>query len=573
MTRCGAEASHTPMVFRLPLLARVGAFVASSLALCLGVPAQAAEGVPPPANPYKLEPFHPDFPVELVYPPMVGREYVRTRRQVLERLAANLQGGVRREAWLIATDFFQRAPEDAVEPLVEAMDRAFGKPGLDDVVKNCVEAMGTMRNVGFDAALRRALQHPNPVVRQAAFCSIATSGTDDTLREVGAAFDRMDGRARSAWLRAVRERLPLEEAVRVITAVVMGDYPTQVRDLALKEALRLPPAEAARALGGRWDQAVGEFKAIVAGVLHAADDTRGTTWLLASLDGEDFDRMQFAVRHATRGELGPLRDKLLALATHPRADVRLELAKSLARCEGDDIAACYELIVAADDPWEARAIALRELTRRGRAKAVDVLLEEAPLASGTRLQQVLNELTASGDPRAVPVLVERFQKAPEGESRPFLQALAQNQSEAAAAALLAIYRGPEKVVGRGSQQNLTTRNYLPTLLLNLRGVEAVVLAAFLALPQEEWRLRAALLPTLAGIAADRSDAAVQAACIAPLRAILFDRAELPQMRVAALNQLARRWLTIEDVLRLKNTFRDEPAGLRALFGDFLLDAF
>ena len=53
---------------------------------------------PTAANSYKLEPFHADFPIGLEYPPMLGREYDRTRRQILERLAANLQGNVRKEA-------------------------------------------------------------------------------------------------------------------------------------------------------------------------------------------------------------------------------------------------------------------------------------------------------------------------------------------------------------------------------------------------------------------------------------------------------------------------------------------
>ena len=68
-------------------------------------------------NPYRLTPFHPDFPSTLEYPPMISREYDRTRRQVLKQLASNLQGNVRREAWQIATEFYWRAPEDAVEPL------------------------------------------------------------------------------------------------------------------------------------------------------------------------------------------------------------------------------------------------------------------------------------------------------------------------------------------------------------------------------------------------------------------------------------------------------------------------
>jgi hypothetical protein len=539
--------------------------------------APAAEGQAPVAapNPYRLAPFEPAFPVVLEYPPQTGLEYVRTRRQILERLAANLQGNVRRDAWLSAIEFWRRAPEDGVDPLVAAMDRAFGKKGLDDVVKNCVEAMGAMGDPRFDQALRRALQHANPVVQQAAFQALAMVGTPATVRDLAAAFARMDGRARAAYVRAVRTRLPREEAVVLLRDLVMSGLGVAVRDLALKEALQLPAADAAAVLGGRWDEAVGEYKAILAGVLHAAGDTRGTTWLLESLGGEDLERMQFAVRHATHGTLGDLRDRLFALSSHPRADIRLELAKSLARVQGDDVADVYELLIGPDETIDTRNLAMRELTRRGRPKAVDALLAEVPTASGTRLQQLLSQLAASGDGRAVPILVERFEQAPDGESRPFLQALSQNQSEAAAVALMAIFRGPEKVVGRGSQGVLTTRNYVPTLMLNLRGPERAVLAGFLALPKSEWRFRAPMLPTLAGIASDRGekDRELQLAMVEPLRQILFDREELPQMRVLALNMLARRWLTIDEVLRLRNTHRDEEPGLRALFADFLNDLF
>jgi hypothetical protein len=171
------------------------------------------------------------------------------------------------------------------------------------------------------------------------------------------------------------------------------------------------------------------------------------------------------------------------------------------------------------------------------------------------------------------VLLDRLRQAPAGEGRAFVQSLSQNQSEAAAKALFELYCGEEIVVGKGASGALTTRNYLPTLFLNLRGSERVVLDGFLALPREQWQLRAGLLPTLSGIAADRSDPALQAAFVAPLRTILFDRTELPQLRVLALNQLVRRWLTIEDVLQLKNAYRDEAPGMRSLLADFLNDFF
>jgi hypothetical protein len=189
------------------------------------------------------------------------------------------------------------------------------------------------------------------------------------------------------------------------------------------------------------------------------------------------------------------------------------------------------------------------------------------------LQRLLSELVACGDDRAVPVLVERYHKAPPTERRRFLQALAGNQSKAAVHALFALFVGPEEVVAKGASGIFTTRNYIPTLLLNLRGVERELLAAAAKIPAEEWRLRAAIMPTLAGIASDRTDKELQEACLAPVRAVLFDRNELPQLRVLALNLLTRRWLTIDEVLRIKSMRQQEQPGLRVLFTDFLNDSF
>jgi len=173
----------------------------------------------------------------------------------------------------------------------------------------------------------------------------------------------------------------------------------------------------------------------------------------------------------------------------------------------------------------------------------------------------------------VPVLRERFDKAPVGEGRPFLQSLGQNASDAAARCLLELYRGPEIVVGRAAVGELTTRNYIPTLLLNLRGSERVVLEEYLALPKEAAAMRARLLPVLGGIAADREDAALSESLIAPLRTLVFDTTELPQLRLLALNQLTMRWFTLEDALRLKNQRSKETPPVRALWNDFLQDMF
>ena len=531
-----------------------------------------------PANPYKLQPFEAAFPVPLDYPPMQGVEYTRTRRQALRRLADNLQGNTTRETWQLATEFFWRAPEDVVDPLVDAMDRAMGSRALGDVVRNCVEAMGKTRNVEFDSALRRAAEHKSENVRQAAYVALASAGTEATLRQLADAFTTMTGRGREAWLRGGRLRLP-EQRVELLKAVMAANYPIHVRDQILKEAVKLPVAEAAEVLGTRWATAVDQFKAIIAGVKHANGDGAGTAWLAEALDSENLDMVTWGVRHCAFGPspneaLGSLRERLLRLSTHLRPEVRLEVAKQLTRISGDDVEAVFEVMTAPDEIWDVRALATRELTRRGRAQLVSVLLEELPTATGTRMQGIINQLSASGDPRAVEVMVQRFRKAGPGQGRPFVQAIAQNGSEAAAEALFDLYEGPEVLVTRGSDRSLTTRNYLPTLFLNLRGSERVIVRRFLALPRDAWELRARLLPTITGFATDRrGDSELVELCIEPVRALLFDSDELPQLRVLALNTLSRNWLTIEDAMRLKRMMRKESLGMRALFADFLNHAF
>ena len=72
---------------------------------------------------------------------------------------ANLKGDGSPEVWHMALEFFARAPKDAVTPLIEAMDRAMPDQSGGDVVKTCVDAMGSLDDERFDDALRRALEH------------------------------------------------------------------------------------------------------------------------------------------------------------------------------------------------------------------------------------------------------------------------------------------------------------------------------------------------------------------------------------------------------------------------------
>lgn len=535
-------------------------------------PAQDPPTAEPAANPYGLVPFHADFPVALVWPNVQGRAYDRSRRQILERLAANLQGNVRREAWQMAMEFYWRAPEDAVDTLIGAMDRAFGNPALADVVKNCVEAMGKMADERFEGALLRAVEHKSPVVRQAAFAALARSGTKNALVAMYGWFPQMDARARGAWLAVLVPRLGADGRA-VLRDLMMADFPTTVRDQVLKETLALPAKDAAEILRGRWQEAVGEFKAIIAGVLHAAGEEPGTVWLREALDSEDLGRLVLAIKHCAFGELGRLRPLVLRASAHLRPEVRLEVATTLKKVEGDDVADVYEVLANPDEVWEVKKIALRELTQRGRPEVVGAMLEDLRTATGTRLQLLIQQLAESGDPRVVPELLERGKRAAPDERRPFLQALAQNRSEAAARALLDLFAGPDQVIAKGHSRDYTTTTYVPTLLLNMRGHEPLVLEAYRKLLVEDWRRRALLLPTLTGLAVDCGDLALAERLVQPVREILFATDELPQLRVLALNLLSSRWITVDDALKLKHASQREGPALGALFQDFLNDYF
>ena len=552
-------------------------------ACLLGTGAMAQEPAPPgpPAlprtsadpNPYHLEPFHPDFPVALQYPTPRNVEYERTRRQLLERIVANLQGGGSYESWQTATEFFWSGPEEIVEPLIEATDAAIGDPSKQDMVRNCLEAMGRMANPVFDEVLRRALESRTEKVRQAAFCALGSSGAPATLRAVFPVWGQLDARARLAWLRGARTRLGAE-AVPMFRILMMTDYPTAVRDQVLQETLHMDVKDAAVVLRGRWEEAVAEFKAIIAGVLHGAGDSIGTAWLLDVLKGSDLQMLPLAIRHSGYGPIGDLRDALFALSTHPRFEVRLELAKLLTKVDDPGVVGVYELMGQPDEVWEIKSIALRELHRRGQAAVANALLEEVRTAEGTRLATVLSMLGATADPRAVPIFVERFRSAPEGRGRPFLQSLAVIGGDAGAKAMIDLFTGEERVVDRTANQGkLTTITYLPLLMMNARGTLPLVTSAFAALPMTDWRRRAALLPALVGMTVDSEDQKANADAIAAVKSVLFDSAALPQLRVLALNQLTRRHLTVDDVLKLRTMRFDETPTMRALLNDFLVEYF
>lgn len=557
-----------------------------SFVCALGAQEEAAPA-PAPARPsmqnpaqYRFSTWHADYPVALDLPtPSLAPVYQRSRRQALERVAANLQGNTRREVWLLATDFFARAPEDAVEVLVGVMDRAFGQPMLVDVVRNAVDAMGRMERQEFDDALRRALEHPDASVRQAALCALGSSGKPETVRATASQFmSGMDGRSRIAWLRAARLRLP-EECPKLFAQIMRAETPIAIRDLVLKEILLLPPAQGAVALEAIWEHAIGDFRVICAGVLHGAGRPSGTIHLDQCLRGEDAMLAAEAVKQLRGRDLGQLRDAVLRLSTHPRPEVRLAVAQTLAGVEGDDVTATFEVLSGTEELVETKSIALRELTLRGRPDAVTAVIEQAAAATGSRLQLLLRMLGASGDPRMVELFVKRFRESPPDEGRQFLVALALCRAPGSARALFDVYNGEVRAVSAKDSlgNQLDTRSYVPVILPNLRGQEQELLAMWKELDRKDYHRRALYLQALSGIGVERSSPSLAKQVADLLRSVLFDVEEIPQIRIQALNALTRPWLDLDDVRRLTrlqeapNREGGDPIG--PLVKDFLFEYF
>jgi hypothetical protein len=357
---------------------------------------------------------------------------------------------------------------------------------------------------------------------------------------------------------------------------MVPETPPAIRDLVLKEALEMPPPDAAKVLAKLSTDAAGEFKAIISGVQHAAGVVSGTLWLRDALADKRHEVVVQALKQLGHGDLGLLRDQVLQLSTHPRPEVRRALANLLRTVEGKDVESVYEVLARPDEMLETKCIALKELNRRGRTDAATALLEDVAVEVGTRLKVELSLLIASSDDRAIKVFVDRFAHSQPGEGREFVQAVALCNAPSSPAALFELFAGPEKVIdGNG----LTTLTYATVLLPNLRGREAALLACWEKIDPADLRRRALWLSALAMIAADRTDPAVQQPITALLRAIVFDRTQPSQLRVQALNELTMKFLSIDDVMQLKRlqapdkAGAQESAGMRAFVRDFLAEFF
>ncbi len=536
-------------------------------------PAASAPPSVPTIDPTKVFPdWKADFPQFgkplHLSPSAGGRVYERSRRGILEQVAANLSGSCSRDAWLVAKEFFARhREEEVVELLIERLDHALTSPTRAEHAENLVEAMTTMADPRFAAVLLRALEHDRPGVRNKAMQALARSGDAASVRRAQESFLRMEHRAQIDWIRAAAAHLG-DDVVTVFGEILTTVSFQPFHDTVLQETLKLGAERAARVLEPHWARSAGPMKLAIAGVLHRLGDARGTVHLREAMRSSNVQARSAAVLAMGKVKDGMV-DDLLMLTTDTDPVTREVAAMALADVPGESVDGQLS-ILSQDDEDGVRNAALRALGKRGVRPVLDRLIDTVRTATGYTLDRALMDLVAARDGKAVPVIVERYRKAPAGEQRNFLSAIGRLRAPEGFPFLREVFLGEERAFH--DARDLTTVKYAAMLLPNLDGAEAMALALFAELDRADYRRRAHLLTALGNIAGDRADPELRAKVFALFRSIVFDTSELPQMRLLALEWL-RRDLRIDDVLRMQRELDQQSPGMKHAMNDFLFEFF
>lgn len=520
-----------------------------------------------PATPLGLAPWHADFPVEVhVSPHTQGYWYARTPRQALEQVVANLSGACSREAWLMARDFFKRAPPDAAPLLAEAAARAMHAPERGEVLENTLDAIGAFGDPALARTLLRALEHSRDGMRHKAMRAMIGAGTEETLLEAKKLLPGLDLRTHADWIRALRSRLGAK-AVTEYRQVLARPELKPLHKEVLTETARLPESAALELLKPLFAQAQGEDRALLGAMLHQKGDQTGTAYLRDLLRSDKPHLRQLAASAAAGGDLQWLLADLLKLSADDDARVRLAVAQAITTLPGENITKTLE-VLALDVDTPTRQAALFALRQRGERRLLDEMVQKIRTATGTELRSTLDDLCAAQDGKAVPAMQYRYERSNGAEARHMLRCMAFTRSKEALPALRAIFLGAE----RAFDERMTTVTYTPIVLANVTEGQDFVREMFQTLPRSDYRRRALLLHTLANMVPIGQEQERGGKVYALFRQLLADRAEEPQIRLLALQYL-RKDLRLDDAIRVAGQLEAEAEPMRKALNDFLFEFF
>ena len=337
----------------------------------------------------------------------------------------------------------------------------------------------------------------------------------------------------------------------------------------------MSPARAVKLLSPGYDDLPEQLQMITAPAFHAVGDPRGLGTLRKSIRGSNRALQAMAVDGARSGKIEPLVDDILQLTnqdlTNSTDDVGLLVAiiNTLQKVPGDRVNDVLLMYTAAT-PAPVRQAAYQALYQRGETKALEELLELARTGTGTQRANAIADLVSCRYQKVLPVVMAFYKKAGASEQMWYIRELARYGSKPAFAPMKEIFMEPERKLP--TRLDYTSVTFLGIQFSNMHESIHEIIGLLESLPRQDYRRRAALVHAVANVAGARSDEPWTKDVYAALRRIVFNRKEIPQMRLLALEYL-RKDVRLEDAMNLKRALRRENRQMRSYFSDYLLEYF
>lgn len=528
-------------------------------------------------NRYGFEEWYGDFP----YPPAMpavrkpGAWYDRSRAAALRKVADNLEGGCSQDAWRMAREFFDRCQDEAKDLLIETMDRGLTQQHHRTLALNAVKVMGRVKNDAFADALLRAVEFPDPSIREAAITSMIKGGNAEVVRKIQGYYLQLSLKERLHWMKASIAHLPDTELAPILKDLVTKTEHSHMRLPAIQECIKMPPARTVRLLADAYDDLPLALQVIVAPAFHAVGDPRGLGTLRKAIRGDDRKLQAVAVEGVGRGKIEPLLDEILELTNQERAatpeDVALRVAiiNTIRKVPGQRVNDVL-LIYTVDVNVLVRQAAYQALHLRGEDDALEELVKVARTGTGLQRTNAIADLVSCRYEKVVPILKEAHRTSNAADQMAYIRELARFGSPPAFAVMKEIFMAPERELP--TQSLHTNVTFLGIQLSNMEESVDEILVLLESLPRTEYRRRAALVHALANAAGAYYGESWSKDVYRRLRQIMLDRKAVPQLRLLALQYLLKD-LRLDDAMELKRALARESRPMRSYFSDYLSEYF
>ncbi|MCA8955630.1 MAG: hypothetical protein KDC87_06125 [Planctomycetes bacterium] len=521
---------------------------------------------------YPVGGWHTDFPYSLHVPPhRLGAWYDRTPQEALDKVVANASGACTTDAWRMSKEFFDHHWEDAERLLIEKLDETQRRPMSYDHAENLLGIMGRCSTPRFAAVITRAVSHEHPGIRRAAFRALRNAGDEKSVLAAGKLFPQLSFVERIDWLKAAMVHLGDQKLFELLRELLTKHEFADLRPHAFELALKMPPARAVKMFEPIWLGFAPDLQLHVAGIFHAAGDARGTVRLRHALRPPiaNEKKKMVAVQGAMRGNTAELIDELLVLSNEDNLKINRLIVEAIRKVPGQRVTDTLTAFAAAAQNPELRQRALFALASRGETADLDPLVEKVRRqASGGMLKVAITDLVSARYGKAVPALLERSKNAPKEEEVYYIRMIASIGTAESFTALREVFLRPEYVLaGKDRYSNVT---FLGIQFSNLKEQATEMVGLLRELPAADYRRRSAMMHALANLAGAYRDEPLAPPVYGALREILFDPAQVPQVRMLALDYL-RKDLRLSDAIKLKGRLPQEEKGLRQYFSDYLTE--